>query len=244
MSAPIRVLVVEDDRPQLRMLEIGLRQEGYEVTGVTDGREALRWFHHNGADLIILDLMLPEMNGWDVCRRIREVSSVPIIMLTARGDVGDRIYGLQLGADDYLSKPFSIQELLLRVAAILRRAALTNKQTDGRQTYTYDDGRLQIDLQKRLVQVDGRPVRLSPHEYDLLACFVRHADEVLPREYLLSQVWRLTDRRRGIDYVKTYIRYLREKLEVDPSHPRYILTERGVGYRLVSHPQHTAASQD
>jgi DNA-binding response OmpR family regulator len=182
------------------------------------------------------------MDGWQVCERVREMSDVPILMLTAYGDQEYRIKGLQLGADDYLGKPFDLQELTLRIEAILRRTQ--GKAAGGDEVRTsrhYDDGHLFVDLERRIVQVEGTVISLTPHEFDLLSCFVRQPDKALSQEYLLRQVWGLERGRNGKGYVKTYVRLLRQKIEPDPTHPRYIITDWGLGYRLAGPRRKRAA---
>ena len=233
MSESGRLLIVDDDTTLLQLLELRLSLEGYDVASADNGLAALRWFFEHRPDLVILDIMLPEMNGWNVCQRIREVSDVPILMLTALHEPEERIRGFDLGADDYLVKPFDVQELTARVRAILRRARLP-RPTDGetRVHNSYTDGHLCIDLTTRSVMYDGEPIHLTPQEFKLLSCFVRHPGLTLSHDYLLYQVWGLTDGARGYEYLKTYIRYLRRKIEPDPQRPAYILTEHGLGYRL------------
>lgn len=233
MSSRGHLLVVDDDEALLQLLNLSLSNYGYEVTCVSNGRDALKALFAHPLDLVILDIMLPEMSGWDVCRRIREVSDIPILMLTAYSGQEQHIKGLELGADDYVNKPFDVRELTLRVGALLRRT------WDGqagpkraRFNRRYDDGHLFVDLDERIVQYDGRPIRLSPNEFDLLACFVRHPGNLLSHDYLLHRVWGLDAAGRTANYVKTYISYLRKKIEPDPKRPRYIITERGIGYRL------------
>ncbi len=229
------ILVVDDDKALLQVLELTLAEHGYEVSCATSGLQALRLIFQRQPDLVILDISIPELNGWDVCQRIREMSDIPILILTAYCEQEDRIKGLTLGADDYVVKPFDIFELLLRVRAILRRARPALPPAPP-PTPHYDDGHLIIDLEARLVQYDGRQIHLTPHEFDLLACLVRHVGRALSPEYLLSQVWGLDMPAKANQYIKTYIRYLRQKIEPDPKHPRYILTERGLGYRLARIP--------
>jgi DNA-binding response OmpR family regulator len=236
MASRGKLLVVDDDKTLLQLLDLSLKDEGYDVTCATNGRDALRTVFTERPDLIVLDIMMPGMSGWQVCERVREVSDVPVLILTARGDPEDRVRGLELGADDYLSKPFDIHELTLRVGAILRRTWSGNAST-SRTSQRYDDGHLFVDLETRVVQYDGQVIKLTPYEFDLLSCFVRHPGKVLEHDYLLRQVWGLNSGTGDNDYVKTYIRYLRKKIEPDPQQPRYITTERGVGYRFMIRPK-------
>lgn len=229
-----KILVVEDDDSVSELLELTLSDVGYEVARASNGKEALRAVFAEPPDLIILDIMMAGLDGWEVCRRVREMSDIPIIMVTALVDQLDRIKGLELGADDYVTKPFDIHELILRVEAVLRRVSRGVAGTaELRYYHRYDDGHLFIDLNEHIVQYDGRPIKLTPNEFDLLACFVRQPGKTLSQDYLLRQVWGLSAFGRSEEYVKTYIRHLRKKIEPDPQHPRYILTERGFGYRLV-----------
>jgi two-component system, OmpR family, KDP operon response regulator KdpE len=232
VSSHGRLLVIDDDTTLLRLLEFSLGVAGYEVDCAISGRDGLRTFFERRPDLVILDLMMPEMTGWEVCRRLREVSAVPVLMLTALHQAEDRIRGLEDGADDYLVKPFDVQELTLRVAAILRRTGVGGTGAEGiRVNSRYDDGHLFIDLDSHTVSYEGRLIKLTPQEFDLLACFVRQPGKTLSRDYLRNQVWGFTGG-HGKDYVKTYIRYIRRKIEPDPDRPAYILTEHGIGYRL------------
>ena len=231
MNTRGHILVVDDDESLLQLLDLTFSNQGYRVLAVTNGRDAMRALYAHTPDLVILDIMLPEVSGWDVCRRIREVSEVPIVMLTAYAGQEYRIKGLELGADDYLSKPFDVQELVLRVAAVLRRTLNAPIETSHSRR-RYDDGHLFVDLDQHIVQYDGQPIQLSFHEFELLACFVRHPGVILSQKVLLQRVWNLDDVGSAANYVKTYISYLRRKIEPDPKKPRYILTERGMGYRL------------
>lgn len=240
MGAREHILVVDDDKALLQVLELTLSEHGYEVSCATSGLQALRLIFQRQPDLVILDIGIPEINGWDVCQRIREMSDIPILILTAYCEQESRIKGLTLGADDYVVKPFDIPELLLRIRAILRRARPAIPPAPS-SSHRYDDGHLLIDLEAHLVQYEGRPIHLTPHEFDLLACMVRHAGKTLTPDFLLSQVWGLDMPGKAYQYIKTYIRYLRLKIEPDPRHPRYILTERGLGYRLARAPGHPPA---
>lgn len=232
-SARGHILVVDDDKPLLQLLELTFCSQGYGVTCVSSGREALRTIYRQQVDLVVLDIMLPEITGWDVCRRIREVSDVAIVMLTAYAGQEHRVMGLELGADDYVSKPFDVQELSLRVAAILRRTLGTSPRAASRRPrHRYDDGHLFVDIDQHIVLYDGNPIQLTQHEFELLACFVRQPGKILSQEALLHQVWNLDRVGSTANYVKTYVSYLRKKIEPDPRKPRYICTERGLGYRL------------
>jgi DNA-binding response OmpR family regulator len=227
------ILVVEDDLTLLETLEYNLAGEGYEVITAADGLTALEVAREEQPDLIVLDLMLPRLDGFEVCRILRQETSVPILMLTARTDEVDRVVGLEVGADDYLTKPFSMRELLARVKALLRRVRLIREEMAGAQGASGTEqlvlGDLVIDLDRREATVRGKPVRLKPQECELLLFLVRHPGMALSRDLLLERVW-------GWDYgggsrtVDVHVRWLREKIEADPANPERIVTVRGVGY--------------
>jgi DNA-binding response OmpR family regulator len=212
-----------------KLLTYPLRKEGYDVVPALDGREALERLRDNNFDLVVLDVMLPRMDGFDVCRAIRSRSTVPIIMLTAKTEETDKVLGLELGADDYITKPFSVREFRSRVKAVLRRAALA--QPEAQFEEPIDAGDLQIDFEKRTVVVRGEPARLTYVEFETLAALARAPGRVFSRTMLLERVWGDAAYRdpRTID---VHIRHLREKLEVEPKTPELILTVRGVGYRF------------
>jgi DNA-binding response OmpR family regulator len=227
------ILVVEDDLTLLDTLEYNLAGEGYDVITAADGLTALDVAREEQPDLIVLDLMLPRLDGFEVCRILRQETSVPILMLTARTGEVDRVVGLEVGADDYLTKPFSMRELLARVKALLRRVRLIREEMAGAQGQSGTErlvfGDLVIDLDRREVMVRDGPARLKPQEYELLLFFVRHPGMALSRDLLLERVW-------GWDYgggsrtVDVHVRWLREKIEADPANPERIVTVRGVGY--------------
>jgi two-component system KDP operon response regulator KdpE len=223
----MKLLIIEDDQVLNRVLTEHLHNVGYDVLSASGGVEGLELMQGNGPDLVLLDIMMPGMDGWQTCRRLREVSDVPVLILTAKGAEDDVIKGFQLGADDYIKKPFNLQELELRVEAVLRRSASRRRD----DTSDYNDGVLQIDLGRRMVVRRGDPVHLTPTEFRLLSYLVRHRDRVVPHSELLSEVWgpRYVDDTASLS---VYIRYLREKLEENPATPRYICTEWGVGYRF------------
>jgi two-component system KDP operon response regulator KdpE len=223
------LLVIDDDRDLSQMLKAQLERKDYRVVVAASGREGLQKAYQVRPDLVILDIMMPGMDGWEVCRRLRELSNVPIIMLTARSMKGDVVKGLESGADDYLTKPFSDTELDARIQAVLRRSN-KNGRSNTRSAF-YSNGHLSIDFDRRIVTVRGERVDLTPTEFKLLACLVRNEGRVLPHRYLLTEVWGL-EYADDVDYVKLYIRYLRLKIEDNPSDPVYILTEWGVGYRF------------
>ena len=223
-----RILLVDDEPPVQRLLSFPLEREGYEVVPALDGQEALRRFEHERFDLVVLDIMLPKMDGLEVCRRMRAKSSVPIIMLTAKAEEIDKVLGLEIGADDYITKPFSMREFRSRVRAALRRAEMS--QTDGTDE-PLQRGDLHIDLAKRTTELAGRPVQLTYVEFEILSVLARHPGRVYTRDMLLDRIWGDSAFRdqRTID---VHIRHLREKLEADPRNPEYLLTVRGVGYRF------------
>jgi len=227
-----KLLIIEDDGKLVEALELYLSKAGYEVITAADGLEGLQKMYAHRPDLIILDVMMPKMDGWEACRRIREVSDVPILMLTARGQEDEKVKGLKLGADDYVAKPFGLKELEARVGAILRRTRLPPPTEEA---VLYADGELVIDSQRLEVSRGGEPVELTATERRLLFCLAENAGRVLTHEQLLERVWgpEYVD---AMDYVKLYIWRLRQKIEDDPCQPRYILTERGLGYRFAKNP--------
>ena len=230
-----KILLVEDERSIAEGLKISLESEGFQVAWAKDGTEALGAWERTRPDLIVLDLMLPGVSGAEVCRTIRTRSDVPIIMLTARDTEVDRVVGLEIGADDYLTKPFSTRELIARIRAILRRAP--HASTAVVEELPVEASGVRVDRLRHEVQVDGRTVELPPKEFELLAVLVEYAGRVLTRNQLIDEVW-------GSDYVgdtKTldvHIRRLRGRIEVDPQEPQRILTVRGVGYRFADRNDH------
>jgi DNA-binding response OmpR family regulator len=224
-----RVLVVDDEPETLKYMSTNLRVRGYEVLTAEDGLTALREFDRSLVDLVILDIMMPGPDGFEVCQAIRRQSDVPIIMLSARGQEKDIVRALDLGADDYLTKPFGVEEMLARVRAALRRTAQTGAAP--RPPLVVDD--LEIDFGSRKVTVRGEQVQLTPTEYDLLAHLAINAGRVLTHRSLLQGVWG-PEYGEETEYLWAYIRRLRRKLEPDPSNPRYILTQPGVGYSFVA----------
>src|ERR1051326_6104851 len=229
MNPKPRILVV-DDEPQLtRVLRTGLNARGYEVRVAADGVAALETFGDWPPDLVVTDLSMPEMDGLELCRRLRAASQVPIIVLTARGEEKTQVEALDLGADDYVTKPFGMDELLARVRATLRRAA-TPLVKEAAPT-VLEAGDFRVDLESRAVAVGGREVHLTPKEFDLLVHFVRNAGKALTRRALLAAVWGGDYVEQG-EYLRVFVGQLRKKVEADPSHARYILTEPWVGYRF------------
>lgn len=234
-AQPDRILVVEDDATLLDTLEYNLTAEGYKVLTAADGRTALQVARDEKPDLVLLDVMLPGLDGFEVCRILRREMNAPILMLTARADEVDRVVGLEVGADDYLTKPFSMRELLARVKALLRRVRLireemaVEKAEAGSEPLRFGD--LSIDLDRREVLWRNDTLHLKPKEYELLVFLARHRGMPLTRDLLLERVW-------GWDYgggsrtVDVHVRWLREKIEADPGNPVRIVTVRGVGYRF------------
>ncbi len=224
------ILVVDDEERMARFIRLNLEHDGFQVVEAFRGMQAIQVMRDQMPDLIILDVMMPDLDGFEVLKIIREVSTVPVIMLTAKGEEDDRVKGLELGADDYVTKPFSPRELVSRVKAVLRR----NETASGspRDVMQIDD-RLKIDFGRREVWVGSELVKLRPTEYRLLFHLVQNAGWVLTYDQLLSKVWGY-EYRDEPHYVRLYINnYLRQKLEEDPANPKYLLTERGVGYRFV-----------
>jgi DNA-binding response OmpR family regulator len=224
-----RVLVVDDEERMVRFIRLNLEHDGFRVTEAFNGTQAIDKVRSSLPDLVLLDVMMPDIDGFEVLKIIREVSTVPVIMLTAKGEEDDRVRGLELGADDYITKPFSPRELVSRVRAVLRRTEVTSGTVHG---LIEVDDRLKLDFDRREVWVDGKLVKLRPTEYRLLYHLVKNAGWVLSHDQLLTKVWGY-EYRDEPHYVRLYINYLRKKLEEDPSNPKYILTERGVGYRFV-----------
>lgn len=224
----VKVLLIEDEPAILRMVQYLLTDEGMTVFTATNGREGLRRFYDIRPDLIVLDLMMPEMDGWETCQRIREMADVPIMMLTARGQDEDMVRGLSTGADDYMVKPFSPEVLLARIQALLRR---TGWAKEAEAPAIFNDGRLQIDLEARRVTVAGKPIRLTATEFQLLAYMVANAGRVLTFRQILENVWGW-EYQDDTQFARLYTWRLRQKLEKDPKNPNYILTEYGVGYRF------------
>lgn len=223
-----RILLVDDEQAIQTLLAYPLRREGYEIVPASDGREALDRFTEQRFDLVVLDIMLPKLDGIEVCRRMRSRSQVPIIMLTAKDDEIDKVLGLEIGADDYITKPFSLRELRSRIRAALRRSEMSREATGEEPIIA---GELEIDLDRRQATVRGEPVRLTYVEFEILCALIRSPGRVFNREALLEHVWGDSDYRdpRTVD---VHIRHLREKIESDPHQPEYLLTVRGVGYRF------------
>lgn len=221
-----KLLVIDDDAALNEMLTQSLRMKGFEVIATPSGKAGIEAALRYQPDLILLDVMMPEMDGWEVCRRLRAATDLPIIMLTAKDSRSEVIRGFELGVDDYVTKPFDLRELELRIRAVLKRYQLNRDEM-------YDDGVLRIDLRRQRVFLHDEPIHLTPTEFKLLRCLVQHAGAVVSHQKLLTDVW-------GADYVGAtanlalYIRYLREKLEPAPGNPRYIRTQWGEGYWFCS----------
>ncbi len=226
-----RILLVDDEQSIQTLLSYPLRRDGYEVVQATDGRQALDRFDEGAFDLVVLDLMLPKVDGLEVCRQLRGRSSVPIIMLTARSDEIDVVVGLELGADDYITKPFSLREFSSRIKAALRRAEMTRPVAPSPDEAPLEAHQVRIDFAKRSVRVRGAEVELTFVEFELLSALARAPGRVFTRDMLLSRIWGDSAYRdpRTID---VHIRHLREKIEREPKDPEYLFTVRGVGYRF------------
>jgi DNA-binding response OmpR family regulator len=224
-----RILLVDDEQAVQKLLSYPLEKEGYEVVPATDGQQAIDSFENDKFDLVVLDVMLPKMDGLEVCRRVRAKSSVPIIMLTAKAEEIDKVLGLELGADDYITKPFSMREFRSRVRAALRRAEMAPPPDQDEQPL--ERGDLRVDFSKRSVERAGEPIQLTYVEFEILAALASHPGRVFTRDMLLDRIWGDSAFRdpRTID---VHIRHLREKLEPDAKEPQYLLTVRGVGYRF------------
>lgn len=225
-----RILVIDDNTELVEMLSAWLSERGFEILAARDGYDGLRCLYQNQPDLIILDILLPDLDGWEVCRRLRQMCDTPVIMLSAKSDVEERVRGLEVGADDYVTKPFDLAELDARIKAALRRVQISGP---GQKRSVLICGRLWLDTAAHQAYVDGKPVRLSPTEFRLLECLMQNQGKVVTHQQLLSKAW-------GPEYVaytsslKVYVRYLRQKIEDNPDNPLFILTERGIGYRLAS----------
>ena len=223
-----KILVVDDEERMVRFIRMNLEHDGFIVADALNGKTAIQKLRDATPDLILLDVMMPDMNGFEVLETIREVANVPVIMLTAKGEEDDRVRGLELGADDYVTKPFSPRELVSRVKAVLRR---TEGATGSMHGLIEVDERLKIDFDRREIWLEGKLVKLRPTEYRLLYHLVQNTGWVVSHDQLLQKVWGY-EYRDEPHYVRLYINYLRQKLEKDPANPKYVLTERGVGYRF------------
>jgi DNA-binding response OmpR family regulator len=240
MPAKKTTILAADDDPQLlRLITRNLQLEGYDVLAASDGQQALELIENNSPDLVLLDVMMPRMDGFTVCYRVREFSSVPIIIITARGQDQDKVRGLDLGADDYLTKPFSVDELLARVRAVIRRSQFTARELTQGLRATTATGSLVIDYSQHIVMLNGLEIALTPTEYRIIAYLAQNVGRVVTQDLLLEHVW-------GPEYLgeshmlQVNINRLRRKLEVDATQPHYILTKVGVGYSLAALPVSTS----
>jgi DNA-binding response OmpR family regulator len=224
-----KILVIDDEETTVQLISILLERRGFEVIKAYRAEEGLRKAYRHQPDLVLLDIMMPDMDGWEVCKRLRDMSDVPIIFLTARGEVKDVVHGLEMGADDYVTKPYDNDELVARVRAHLRRSPRPNTSEE----LVFDNGDFRVNFMNREVYVRNEIRHLTPKEFNLLGVLVRNAGRVVTRSELVTQAWG-EEYGDAIDSLKLYIHYLRQKLEVNPEQPDYILTSRGVGYRFVS----------
>lgn len=223
-----KVLVIDDEETTVQLIGILLDRRGYEVVKAYSAEEGLRLAYRHQPDLVLLDIMMPDMDGWEVCKRLREMSDVPIIFLTARDETTDVVRGLEMGADDYVVKPYNNEELVARVRAHLRRSPRPNVSEE----LAFNNGEFRINFMNREVKVRDELKHLTPKEFNLLGVLVRNAGRVVPRNELVTQAWG-DEYGDAIDSLKLYIHYLRQKVEVNPTRPEYIVTSRGVGYRFV-----------
>lgn len=228
-----KILLVDDEPLIVKGLKYTLEKDGFETLTASDGEEALTLFRENVVDLILLDVMLPKLDGIAVCQRIREVSNVPIIMLTAKGEDIDKILGLEYGADDYMTKPFNILEVKARIKSILRRAGSAQGQDDQKIIRVRG---LEVNTVNRSVTLEGKDVRLTAKEFDLLQLFISHRGKVFSREEMLDSVWK-NDYSGDARTVDVHIRRLREKIELNPTQPEFIFTKWGVGYYFTDHDE-------
>lgn len=233
------ILVVDDEPRMINFIRMNLELEGHQVVEAHSGLEALEAVRVKLPDVILLDVMMPELDGFETLRLLREFSTIPVIMLTAKGEENDKVYGLELGADDYITKPFGPRELSSRIKAVLRRADMPS--TSPSQAVLKIDDRLSVDFNRREVIVASERVKLRPTEYRLLYHLIENAGWTVPHDQLLAKVWGY-EYRDEAHYVRLYVNYLREKIEEDPSNPKYILTERGVGYRFVDFKRESEAA--
>lgn len=226
---PEKILVIDDEEPTVKLLSMLLEERGFEPVKAFRAEEGLRKAYRYQPDLVLLDIMMPDMDGWEVCKRLREMSDVPIVFLTARSDVKDVVQGLEMGADDYIVKPYDDDELIARIRAHLRRSPRPNMSEE----LMFNDGDFRINFMNREVWVRNDLKHLTPKEFNLLAVLVRNAGRVVSRNELVTQAWG-DEYSDAIDSLKLYIHYLRQKLEANPQQPEYIVTSRGVGYRFVN----------
>ena len=230
-----RILLIEDDVEFLNLTQTWLQNAGYEVLAAEDGVEGMRRVYSSRPNLVLLDANIPKMDGWEVCRRIRDMSEIPVLMVTVNGQKGDRLKGFGAGADDYVTKPVDFHELIARVQAVLRRTGTTiSEEGPG----TFHNGEIEIEWKSHQVWVRGERVKLSPTEYKILSCLIKNRGWIVTHEQLLEKAWGpnyIGDK----SFVKLYIRYLRQKIEADPRNPQIIMTERGVGYYFAMQNEET-----
>ena len=226
---PEKILIIDDEEPTVQLISILLEKRGFEPIKAYRAEEGLRKAYRHQPDLVLLDIMMPDMDGWEVCKRLREMSDVPIIFLTARSDVKDIVRGLELGSDDYIVKPYDNDELIARVRAHLRRSPRPSMSEE----LVFNDGEFRINFMNRELWVRGELRHLTPKEFNLLAVLVRSSGRVVTRTELVTQAWG-EEYSDAIDSLKLYVHYLRQKIEVNPEQPEYIVTSRGVGYRFVT----------
>lgn len=229
--------MVDDEPRMINFIRMNLELEGHQVLEAHNGLEALEQIRTKLPDIVLLDVMMPELDGFETLRMLREFSNIPVIMLTAKGDESDRVYGLELGADDYVSKPFGPRELSSRIRAVLRRT--DRPSASPAQAILKIDDRLSVDFNRHEVIVNGERIKLRPTEYLLLYHLIENAGWTVPHDQLLAKVWGY-EYRDEAHYVRLYVNYLREKIEEDPSNPHYILTERGIGYRFIDYRRQQA----
>ena len=224
-----KLLIIEDDGDLVEALDLYFSRAGYSVITALNGLEGLQKLYNERPDIVVLDIAMPKMDGWEVCRRIRDMSEIPIVVLSARTQEDDRVKGLKLGADDYVIKPFSLKELEARLEAVLRRARAARPVEDG---IIFANAELVVDAERLVVTRDGKHVSLTPTELRLLLVLAENAGRALTHRHILEKIWG-TEYRNDVDYVKLFVYRLRRKIETDPENPRYILSERGIGYRFV-----------
>ncbi|MGJ3239511.1 MAG: response regulator transcription factor [Anaerolineae bacterium] len=226
---PEKILIIDDEEATVHLIAMLLEKRGFETIKADRAEEGLRKAYRHQPDLVLLDIMMPDMDGWEICKRLREMSDVPIVFLTARSDTKDVVHGLEMGADDYITKPYDNDELVARVRAHLRRSPRPNMSEE----LVFDDGDFRINFMNREVWVRNELKHLTPKEFNLLAILVRNAGRVVTRTELVTQAWG-EEYSDAIDSLKLYIHYLRQKLEMNAQQPEYIITSRGVGYRFVN----------
>ena len=235
MKEKVHILIVEDEKNISDILKFNLEKESYDISQRFDGKEGLDFALKNEVDLILLDIMLPSMDGFEICKQIRKVKNTPIIMLTAKEEEVDKVLGLELGADDYITKPFSVREVVARVKANVRRVEMIENSAVASQLLKFKD--IEIDVSKYIVKVRGEEIKITFREFELLKFLAQHRDQVYSREQLLTIVWEYeyigVDSERTVDVT---VRRLREKIETDPSNPEFVITKRGVGYYFAGMP--------